>query len=281
MVMDCEDKIEQLDPSLFVLPSQTTLEDRTSLLRLQRFLRQRIDSYCYLEVGSHLGGSLLPHLADSRCIWAVSIDPRPQGQPDERGRLFYYDANSTARMIDNIREHLSDAHLSKLQTFDKDAVAVLMSDIQHKADLALIDGEHTNVATFSDFVSIFPMLAEDAVIAFHDAHIITAAIQNAERFLTYSGIRFRTVFLPDNVAAIGLRRLAEPLIASVGDAALDRDKFVADASRRLQSAVAMEVLARDERDLPFRTVAAYFSWRVVNEVAFRASRLYRRLWRSR
>ena len=101
--MDAERMIESLDPAIFALESQTTVNDRISLLRLQRFVRHQAGSYRYLETGSHLGGSLLPHLADPRCAKVVSIDPRPASQPDERGTIFRYDDNSTERMIAGCR----------------------------------------------------------------------------------------------------------------------------------------------------------------------------------
>ena len=40
----------------------------------------------YLEIGSHLGGSLQALVADPRCMEIVSIDTRPDSQPDDRGR---------------------------------------------------------------------------------------------------------------------------------------------------------------------------------------------------
>jgi Methyltransferase domain len=222
--MDYESLIEQLDPSIFVLDSQTSTNDRISLLRLQRLIRRRDDTYCYLEIGSHLGGSLLPHLADPRCAWAISVDPRPGAQPDERGGSpFIYEGNSTRRMIECLSKHLPEETLQKLQTFDSDAAAVQRSEVQRNVQLALIDGEHTNVAAFSDFLSIFPFLAEDAVVACHDADLVTDSIYNAERFLTYSGIPFKSLFLPDCVAAIGLRAMGEALLAEVGGACLDRE----------------------------------------------------------
>ena len=244
--MDPESLIEQLDPAIFVLDTQTTIYDRISLLRLQRFVRRLDDAYCYLEVGSHLGGSLLPHLADPRCARAISIDPRPLMLPDVRGHSIPYEENSTSRMTDGLRKHLPARSLEKLQTFDSDAGTVRRSDIQRDVQLALIDAEHTNVAAFSDFLSIFPFLAEDAVIAYHDSNLIIDAIYNAERFLAYSDIPFRSVFLPDYVAAIGLGGMGEALVADVGEAALDRVRFVASARRELQTTVAMEVLDRDE-----------------------------------
>ncbi len=255
--------IERLDPSVFVLNSQTTRNDRISLLRLQCCVRRLDEAYCYLEIGSHLGGSLLPHLADPRCAWAISIDPRPPAQPDERGRVFAYAGNATGRMIEGLRAHLPDTNLRKLQTVDLDARDVPRSRIERPVQLALIDGEHTNVAAFSDFISVFSWLADDAVVAFHDSHLIIDAIRNAERFLTHAGIPFRSVFLPDCVAAIGLRDMGGALAAATGEVALDRTRFEAGARRGLQETLP------PERKTPmlkpvFELVEFYVSYRILS-----------------
>lgn len=276
---DAERRIEQLDPTLFVLESQTSIKDRTSLLNLQRLIRRGSSAYCYFEIGSHLGGSLLPHLADPHCAWAISVDPRPQSQADERGHVAVYNENSTDRMIGGLRKFLPEENLEKLQTFDMDAAAVPRSEVHRSVQVALIDGEHTNTATFSDFMSILPLLADDALIIFHDSNLIAVAIQNIECFLTHQGIPFHSVFLPDVVAAIGLRGMAEPLMACVADVALERDDFIADAGQALQITVAMEVLERGGRGIPFRRAANYFLKRVATEGVFRTSRLSSRFKR--
>ena len=252
MLTDHERQIEQIDPSIFALQTQTTRLDRISLLRLQRLVRRLNNAYCYLEVGSHLGGSLLPHLADSRCAWAISIDPRPPVQPDERGSDYAYEGNSTKRMIEALRRYLPEESLRKLQTFDLDAATVPRSEVQRPVQLAFIDGEHTDVAAFSDFLSVFPFLSDDAVVAYHDSDVVANAIQHAERFLTYARVPFRTVFLPTHVAAIGLRRMGEALISDAGEAALDRETFLANAREIRQNSLALEALRRNK--LALRTV---------------------------
>jgi hypothetical protein len=77
-------RIEALDTSVFAI-QPGHYSDRTSFLRVQRLVRTIQPDYAYLEVGSDLGGSLLPHLLDPACRVAVSVDPRPESQPDERG----------------------------------------------------------------------------------------------------------------------------------------------------------------------------------------------------
>jgi hypothetical protein len=251
VIISYDAKIEATDPEIFLVESQTTRNDRLSLLRLQRLVRRENDDYCYLEIGSHLGGSLLPHLADSRCGLVISIDPRPAVQSDERGPAFAYQGNSTQRMVDGLLRHLPEDNLAKLQTFDLDASVVPRAAVARAADLALIDGEHTNVATVSDFLSIIPFLADDAIVVFHDSNLIFDAITHIEQFHNYLQIPFQTVFLPDQVAAIALRGMADALQSEMIEIALRRDRFIASARRFLQTSIAMDVL--DRNDMGFMT----------------------------
>ena len=154
------------DPSIFTVPTTTTVEDRKSLLRLQNVARTR-GLYHYLEVGSHLGGSLVPHLIDPLCAGIVSIDTRPPANPDIRGRMSLYPNNSTERMLAILRKEVGEA-VSKIETFDTEA-AVAVQSVKTKVDLAFIDGEHTNRATFADFIAVREMTKPDAIIGFHDS----------------------------------------------------------------------------------------------------------------
>ena len=77
--------IENLDITIFdKIPSQTSEIDRRCLLAIQRHIRNNRDFYNYLEIGSHLGGSIQPHLLDHKCKHILSIDPRPTKQADDR-----------------------------------------------------------------------------------------------------------------------------------------------------------------------------------------------------
>src|SRR4051812_12044666 len=90
-----EDRIAELDLSLFdVIPSQSTSDDKGSLLALQLAVRDAVGEYTYLEIGSYLGGSIQPHLLDPECRKIYSIDKRPRSQPDERGIDYIYENNS-------------------------------------------------------------------------------------------------------------------------------------------------------------------------------------------
>ena len=169
--MDYASAIAAGDISVFRVPSQTTVDDRWSLLRLQRLVRQAYRPYSYLEVGSHLGGSIFPHLVDERCSSIVSIDPRPEAQPDQRGRDFFYDGNTTRRMLDTLSAAAGEAALVKIRTFDSDVSTVAPKQVGRNIRLALIDGEHTNRAAFRDFSQVLKMVERDSIIAFHDSNI--------------------------------------------------------------------------------------------------------------
>src|ERR1044072_3278451 len=96
---DFEQLISSLDLRRFEkIESQSTDNYKRSLLACQRAPRQLVPDYNYLEIGSYLGGSIQPHLLDEKCARIISIDKRPEKQPDERGANYTYLNNSTARM---------------------------------------------------------------------------------------------------------------------------------------------------------------------------------------
>lgn len=80
--------IETLDIAVFQVKTESTLSDRKSFLRVQNFARSAFGHYVYLEVGSHIGGSLFPHLIDPACEAAISVDPRPWRSPTNAHRFF-------------------------------------------------------------------------------------------------------------------------------------------------------------------------------------------------
>jgi len=238
--------IEALDTAAFIVWSETSEYDKISFLRIQKLIRAHVANYVYVEVGSHLGGTLAPHLADPRCRTVISIDPRPGELQDVRGRSFAYEGNSTTRMIEGLEQVLPEGCLTKLRTFDLDAAEVCHADISARADLVMIDGEHTIVAAFSDVMSLLPIIAADAVISFHDANLVADAIQNLERFFRYASIEFATVFLRDNVCAIGLRGMAEHVAAELGPHSNDRGQFLANARRQVWGCIVSEALLRGD-----------------------------------
>ena len=121
--------IESLDLRVFdAIKSETSDDDKKSLLLLQNCIR-KLGNYCYLEIGSHLGGSLQPYYLDPYCKRIFSIDKRPNLQPDERGKVFEYPENSSARMMNNLLSAFPSISLEKIVIFSSDAIDVDQSQI--------------------------------------------------------------------------------------------------------------------------------------------------------
>ena len=206
-----ESRIQALDTSLFdAIPSQTTEKCQKSLLALHRFVRLGPKRYSYLEIGSYLGGSIQPHLLDPLCDHIYSIDKRPTHQPDNRGKVYRYPANSTERMITRLR---TIAPVDKLICFDDDARNIDPRAVRHAPSMCLIDGEHTTEAVITDFKFSRSVCTSDAVICFHDAGVVAAAILAILRMLKRERAVFRYAKLGGSVYAISLgssRALLDP-----------------------------------------------------------------------
>ena len=212
---DFEHRLRELDPSLFAaIDSQSNDGDKRSWLALQRIARGWNGAYAYLEIGSHLGGSIQPHLLDPRCRRIYSIDNRPVVPPDDRGQEFRYDGNSTERMLAILRA-LDPDQVAKIVCFESDARDVDPSRLPDRPDLCFIDGEHTQGAVLSDFDSCLRVCSPRAILCFHDDWIIYPALARILRTLRRQGIRFTAVKLQGSTFAILL-----------GDSALPEDDFV-------------------------------------------------------
>jgi hypothetical protein len=174
----------ELDLSVFDwVESQTSREDRLALLSIRTVLCDAIGGYQYLEIGSHLGGSLQPHVLDGRCHQIYSIDPRPWEQPDERWSTPYaYPDNSTERMLAHL-SRIPGADLRKLKTFEVPSWEVSAGTIPPCVNFAFIDGEHTNPAVLRDFKAIREFLASPSIVAFHDCFVTPLALMRIRRGL--------------------------------------------------------------------------------------------------
>lgn len=180
-----------------------TANDRRSILALQSALRQRVRDYAYLEIGSHLGGSLQPFLSDERCVVAYSIDLRPSVQPDERGIPDRYPGNSTERMLTTLRPFYREA-MQKLVCFERDAREVTAAELGIRPTFCFVDGEHTDDAAFSDFESCRRLAKDECVIVFDDVHLIFRAFERAVRRLRAEGVTHEAYVLPDKIAVLEL-----------------------------------------------------------------------------
>lgn len=236
-------QITEGDISVFRIKSQTTQKDKRTLLAVQNFLRGAVGEYSYIEIGSHLGGSLVPHLADPACTRISSVDLRPEVQCDDRGREATYDGNSTERMIDGLAAVLPLDCLQKMRTYDCDASDLKTFDVPTDHVLGMIDGEHTNTAAFRDFVNLRKYMARDCVILFHDSNIVFDALLNIETLLEDEGTRFASFFLPGILYGIAFGKLRKPAKKALGPLAYDPEQFVTRARRDLQDRIGKHLQA--------------------------------------
>ena len=198
------ERVNNLDVSLYeMIPSLTLKSEQRALLAVQRATVGRRDRYAYLEIGSHLGGTIQPHLVDSRCKRIYSVDPRPHSQPDDRspGFIDTYEGNSTERMLELLQ--MIDAEESKkIKCFEVDASKIDLRRINVNPDIAFIDGEHTKSAVLSDFLFCDRVVRPDGTIVFHDFGIVYPAIFDICRQLRRKRREYTAVKLENEVFAI-------------------------------------------------------------------------------
>jgi hypothetical protein len=213
-------RVDGLDLSLFdAIKSQSSPGDRRSLLTVQRATAKSLGTFVYLEIGSHLGGSIQPYVLDERCSKVYSIDPRPSQQPDDRspGFIAYYPDNSSAKMLALLRG-IQDGNVGKVECIDKDASEVDVSSIDPAPDILFIDGEHTRSAVLSDWAFCEKVAGAGATILFHDFDIVCPAILDICRDLQRRKKAHIPLKLEDNVFAIFLdsaRIHSDPHLASL------------------------------------------------------------------
>jgi hypothetical protein len=173
---DFEAALAALDTSLFdTVRSQTSDRDRVSLLAVHGAAREVHGEFTYLEIGSHLGGSLQVLVVDRRCTAITSIDSRPEAAPDVRG-VSSYPGNTTARMLERLRL-VPGADLSKLRTIEAEAPTLDPAELP-APQLCLIDGEHTHDAALADARFCRAVLRDQGVIVFHDRRLVRSAIES-------------------------------------------------------------------------------------------------------
>jgi hypothetical protein len=222
---DFESRIAALDLTLFDgVPTQSLRGDRRAWLAVQRAVRRASPGYTYLEIGSHLGGSVQQHLLDPQCARIISIDKRPASQPDDRGQTFYYEENTTTRMMASLGR-LSPDGVKKVHCFESDAAALTPEEIGGAPAMCFIDGEHTTRAALSDFHFCLSVCAPDAVICFHDDWIVRDAIAEAMRLLDERRIPFTPRKLGGVTFGLFLRTSAAAGDEGVGARAYDAHRW--------------------------------------------------------
>ena len=209
------DRVAALDLSLFdPIRSQTSPDDRRALLAVQDAVARAFGAYVYLEIGSFLGGTLQPHVRDSRCESIVSVDLRPEVQPDDMHGVTIegnYDHVSSESMRAALRDSLAATGpgadprgVEKITTFECDLTDVPAGAIGAKPHLCFIDGEHTSKAVRSDFAACRKLARPDAVIAFHDAARVIPALEDILAGLKAEGAEHTPLMLGGVVFAIAL-----------------------------------------------------------------------------
>lgn len=201
---DFRARLDALDVSLFKdIKSQTKKGDRASLLALQSAAAERYGTFVYLEIGSHLGGSLQAFVRDDRVSRIISIDLRPEFTPDDRGKDIPYQGNSTQRMLDLLGA-IPAVDLTKIHTIDADTRSLGPGDVPERPELCFIDGEHTFESCLADARFCRSVVTPGGVIAFHDSPIIYPAIGAFLKELRADGVAFTAYPVPDVVFVIEL-----------------------------------------------------------------------------
>lgn len=217
--IDIERKFEKLDLSLFdSIESQTSKLDKISLLAIQAALRKK-GNYCYLEIGSHLGGTIQPYLVDPVCTDIISIDKRTVYIPDERGNDIIYEDNSTERMLNNL-SRIPNGEIKKMFCIDSDSESIDRNLIKARPTICFIDGEHTNKAVIKDFNLCFDLIKNKGVIVFHDVRVVYGGIRKIMTQLKNKGIEFSSYYLPSSVFVMEFGNISiknDPLIKEILD----------------------------------------------------------------
>jgi hypothetical protein len=194
-------RLERLDTGLFDgIPSQTTDNDKRSLLALQLAIRSLSTPYTYLEIGSYLGGSIQTHLLDPSCAVIYSLDTRPASHPDNSGLRQRYPDNTTERMMENLRR-IGDP--GKVRNLAGETEALDWAKTEDPGvDLCFIDAEHRDEAVLRDFEFCHSTLHGSGVIVFHDAQLVYQGIARALAGLRAAGTDFHAYNLPSTLLVV-------------------------------------------------------------------------------
>jgi cobalamin biosynthesis Co2+ chelatase CbiK len=233
--------IPSIDISVFKAPTETTDDDRIALETIRLYLADQGFQYNYLEIGSYLGGSLLPHLISSHCNKILSIDKRASNPQDERcAGGFFYTGITTDHLIEELRRHVENTTcLQKLETYDgvvDDLNAQsIFEKYPSKFHLCFIDAEHTNNAIFSDFLNVYRLVAPDSIIMLHDSWMLTDGIQNIICYLESQSTPFYFCQVRDSVTAFFLGKYSEPgqLPQYIRFPSFDRGNYFQKCKKRL------------------------------------------------
>ena len=201
-------KRNQLTNKDFKIRGQLGFRAVQVLIKIQELVSET-GAYNYVEVGSFRGRSLFPHVIDDDCKHALSIDLRPKITPDERTPVLDYHHVSAESMLATIASHCDPRCLEKVETLTADCRQIGERKGTALFDLALIDGEHTHEAAFSDFLNLYGVMKEDCIICFDDTHIVYSGIMNALSFLEREGRPHKALFMKGCITVLLIGEYAE------------------------------------------------------------------------
>lgn len=142
-------------------PPVFSFTSRAELAQLLRLSLQIPSGGIILEIGSHLGAS-----AQYLGVGAAKCG----------GRLYCVDTWKNQTMPDGARDTFAEFQRNVAAIIDwivpirKASEALTKEDIPECIHLAFIDGDHSYPAVRRDVDLILPLLAEHAIIAFHDTN---------------------------------------------------------------------------------------------------------------
>ena len=174
----------------FPIESQTSHYDKKVIINIISIFQKK---FCYLEIGSYRGGTLVPFLMSKHCKLIYSIDKRNQKIDDERNKLLSYETISEINMINELKKH--NLNLSKLKTFNGD---IKDFKTNKKFELVFIDGIHTDTNTFSDFLHTLEILKRDCIVLFHDTSIIFKSLAIINILLEKKNFLFKLIKFKDS-----------------------------------------------------------------------------------
>ena len=237
-----DDRILRGDTSIFTIITALSQSDRAVFLELQNIVGSLYPGYCYLEVGSDRGGSIIAPLFDSRCGALVSVDPRPEVQPDERGVNVRHADNTTAKMLETLAAAgVSQRAFSRLRVFEADLGKLPFWRIGTRARLAFIDAEHTNQAVFRDWLNVWRCMEPAGIVCFHDSNLVFDALENIRAMLRHQDVHFSAYYLPDTMFVVALGAMAEEVTRAFAARSLDPARFLATARAELNATIVRNI----------------------------------------
>lgn len=187
----------------FPISAQLSINDKVSFLTILLAHGKMFGKYSYLEIGSHLGGSIAPVLFDKKCKKIFSIDKRPSTVPDNSGKNYRYSENSTARMMSNLRSIKVSAE-KKVVCYDGDTASIAITEIPLTPSICFIDGEHTDAVAYRDYQFCRKVIQDRGTLIFHDANTLYLTLLKIVRELNDEGASFEAYSLADSIFVVSL-----------------------------------------------------------------------------